>query len=100
VVAGDDENRYGYTDDALFALGFAYGKQGRHANAVATLEKLLERWPAYRDKDKALYCLALSRLACGRKDAARATLEGVIRDFPNSAVVANAQQVLEKMEKK
>jgi periplasmic divalent cation tolerance protein len=100
VVAGDDENRYGYTDDALFALGFAYGKQGRHANAVATLEKLLERWPAYRDKDKALYCLALSRLASGRKDAARATLEGLIRDFPNSAVVENAKQVLTKLEKK
>ena len=100
VIAGDDENRYGYTDDALFALGFAYGKQGRHANAVATLEKLLERWPAYRDKDKALYCLALSRLASGRKAAARTALEGLIRDFPNSAVVENARQVLTKMEQK
>jgi tetratricopeptide (TPR) repeat protein len=98
VVSNDDANRYGYTDDALFALGFVHGKQGRHANAVTALEKLLERWPVYRDKDRALYCLALSRLALGRKDAARSGLEQLIAEFPSSAVVGNAKKVLERME--
>ena len=100
VVAGDEGNQYGYTDDALFALGFACGKRGQHGAAVAALEKLLARWPAYREKDKALYCLALSRLGQGKKDAARQTLQNLLEEFPGSGMAAHARQVLDKLEKK
>jgi periplasmic divalent cation tolerance protein len=96
VIAHDAENRYGYTDNAMFALGFALGKRGEHAQAVYSFEHLLARWPDFKDKDKALYCLGLSELATGQMKKARATLEQLIREFPESSVVKSAWLALEK----
>jgi periplasmic divalent cation tolerance protein len=98
VVGHDEENRYGYTDDALFALGFALGKRGEHAQAVYCLEKLQARWPQYKDRDKALYCLGLSQLALGQKEIGRNTLATLLHEFPDKAVAKNAQRALEKLD--
>ncbi len=71
VIEHDGENQYGYTDKAMFALGFALGKRGEYAQAAYSFEKRNcseARW--YRnteDRDKALYCLGLSQLAVGTK---------------------------------
>ena len=100
VIAFDEENRYGYTDDALLALGYALGKRGQHAASVVALEKLTERWPGFKDKDKALYCLGLSRLAIGQRDKARAVLEELVREFPDSPTVTGARKALEKLGEK
>ena len=97
VIAHDDENRYGHTDRAIFALGFAFGKAGKHARAVYCMEQLLKRWPQFADRDKALYCLGLSQLAGGQKDKGRATLELLTRELPASAAAKAGQQVLEKL---
>ena len=79
VIEHDEENQYGYTDKAMFALGFALGKRGEYGQAAYSFEKLLERWPDYKDKDKALYCLGLSQLAVGQKDKGRARLEQLVQ---------------------
>lgn len=100
VLAHDEENQYGYTDNAMFALAFALGKRGDYAKAVYSFEKLLERWPDYKDKDKALYCLGLSQLAVGQKDKGRATLQQLMRDFPESSTAKNAQTALDKLQAK
>ncbi len=100
VIASDGENRYGYTDDALFALGYLLGKRGQHAQAVFAMEKLLTHWPAYKDADKGWYCLGLSRLALGQPDKARAALERVLSEFPQSPVVSSAKQALAKIGEK
>jgi TolA-binding protein len=97
VINYDEQNQYGYTDNAMFALGFALGKRGRYAQAVYSLEQLLARWPAFKDKDKALYCLGVSRLAMGQKDKGRAALETLLAEFPDSSTVKNAKLVLEKI---
>lgn len=97
VIAHDDENRYGHTDRAIFALGFAFGKAGKHARAVYCMEQLLKRWPQFTDRDKALYCLGLSQLAGGQKENGRATLAALTGEFPESAVGKAGQQVLEKL---
>ena len=97
VIAHDDENRYGHTDRAIFALGFAFGKAGKHARAVYCMEQLLQRWPQFADRDKALYCLGLSQLAGGQKDKGRATLALLTSEFPASATAKAGQQVLEKL---
>ena len=100
VIAHDDENRYGHTDRAIFALGFAFGKAGKHARAVYCMEQLLSRWPQFADRDKALYCLGLSQIAGGQKAQGRITLATLTGDFPDSAAGKAGQQVLEKLRTK
>ena len=100
VIAHDDENRYGHTDRAIFALGFAFGKAGKHARAVYCMEQLLKRWPQFADRDKALYCLGLSQLAGGEKDKGRMTLVTLTGNFPDSTAGKAGQQVLEKLGEK
>ncbi|HUK81003.1 MAG TPA: divalent cation tolerance protein CutA [Verrucomicrobiae bacterium] len=97
VVEHDESNQYGFTDNAMFALGFALGKRDQYAQAVDTLEHLLQRWPQFKDKDKALYCLGLSQLAVGQKDKGRATLEQLVREFPDSKTIETAKQALAKL---
>jgi len=97
VIGHDEANRSGWTADALLALGVVLGHQGRHAQAAYCYEQLLERWPAFARKDKVLYCLGLSRLAMGQKEKGRAALEQLAREFPDSAVVKQAGQALEKL---
>ncbi|MGD0060688.1 MAG: divalent cation tolerance protein CutA [Verrucomicrobiia bacterium] len=100
VIEHDEENQYGYTDKAMFALGFALGKRGEYGQAAYSFEKLLGRWPDYKDKDKALYCLGLSQLAVGQKDKGRARLEQLVSEFPNSSTAKSAQAALDKLKKK
>ncbi|HVM62368.1 MAG TPA: divalent cation tolerance protein CutA [Verrucomicrobiae bacterium] len=100
VIAHDEDNQYGYTDKAMFALGFALGKRGEYSQAAYSFEKLLERWPDYKDKDKVLYCLGLSQLVIGQKDKGRARLEQLVKEFPNSSTAASAQAALDKLNKK
>jgi len=100
VIAHDEQNQYGYTDNAVFALAFALGKRGEYAQAIYSFENLLARWPDCKDKDKALYCLGLSELAIGQKDKGRATLEQLVRQFPESSTVKSAQAALDKLNAK
>ncbi|MGA2602799.1 MAG: thioredoxin family protein, partial [Verrucomicrobiia bacterium] len=100
VIEHDEDNQYGYTDKAMFALGFALGKRGEYGPAAYSFEKLLQRWPDYKDKDKALYCLGLSELAIGQKDKGRARLEQLVKEFPNSSTARSAQTALDKLKKK
>ncbi|MBM3859228.1 MAG: divalent cation tolerance protein CutA [Verrucomicrobia bacterium] len=97
VIAHDESNRRGHTADALLALGVVLGQQGRHAKAAYCYEQLLERWPAFARKDKALYCLGLSRLALGQNEKGRAALEQLARECPSSTVVKQATEALQKL---
>jgi len=97
VIAADEDNRQGHTDDALFALGYALGKRGQHAASVVALEKLVDRWPAFKDKDKALYCVGLSHLALGHREAARSALTRLVKELPDSPMARPAQQALDKL---
>lgn len=100
VIAHDEQNRYGYTPGAMFALGFCLGKRGEYGQAVYSFEHLLARWPNFKDKDKALYCLGLSQLALGHPDKGRAALEQLVREFPDRSIVKSAKVALEKLEAK
>jgi periplasmic divalent cation tolerance protein len=97
VIAADAANATGVTDNALFTLGFVLGRRGEYAKAVKCLTELLERWPAFKDRDKALYCLGLSQLALGRKAEGRATLEQLLAEFPGSPTAAGAQAALTRL---
>lgn len=98
VLAYDIENRHGHTDAAMFALGFSLGRRKQYARAVYCLDELLKRWPEFKDKDKALYCLGLSRLALGQRAGGRSALEQLTREFPASGMAQAAKPVLDKLE--
>jgi TolA-binding protein len=97
VINADEQNRYGYTDNAMFALGFVLGKRGQHGQSAYCMEQLLAKWPEFKDADKAMYCLGLSQLATGQKDKGRATLEKLVAQFPESSTVKSARHALEKL---
>ena len=97
VIGHDDENRYGHTADAMFALGFCLGHRGKHGGSAYCMEHLLARWPDFKDKDKALYCLGLSQLATGQRDEGRATLERLTKECPQSSAIGAARLALEKL---
>jgi periplasmic divalent cation tolerance protein len=98
VIAYDDANRRGHTDSAMFALGFCLGKRGRHAAAAYCMETFLERWPNHKNREQALYCMGLSQAASGKKDQGRATLERLLREYPNGVTAVAARQTLEKLD--
>jgi TolA-binding protein len=100
VIGHDEENRFGHTADAIFALGFCLGHRGKHGGAAYCMEHLLAHWPDFKDKDKALYCLGLSQLATGQQDKGRATLERLIQECPQSSAVGAAQLALKKLNTK
>ena len=97
VIAYDEANRYGVTAKALLALGVVFGHKGEHAKAAYCCEQLLARWPSFEQKDKALYCLGLSRLASRETEKGRAALERLVREYPESVVVKQAQETLKKL---
>lgn len=97
VVQYDEPNRLGYTDNAMFLLGFALGRQGDYARAARYLSETLERWPRLKDRDKALYCLGLCRLALGQKMEAQTVLEQLVAEFPDSNVTPPARQALQRL---
>ncbi len=96
VIAYDEANQHDCTDKALFALGVVLARRGRHAQAAYCYEQVLARWPSFAQKDKLLYCLGLSCLAVRQVEKGRAALEQVVREFPQSSVVAQAKEALKK----
>lgn len=97
VVQHDEHNQLGLTDNALFLLGYAWGRQGQYAQAARTLTEVLERWPRLKDRDKAMYCLGLCRLALGQKQEAQVVLEQLVAEFPDSSVSPPARLALERL---
>ena len=100
IIGHDDENHYGHTADAIFALGFCLGHRGKHGGAAYCMEHLLARWPDFKDKDKALYCLGLSQLAMGERGKGRAALERLIHECPQSSAIGSARLAIEKLKAK
>ncbi|MEI6085750.1 MAG: HEAT repeat domain-containing protein, partial [Verrucomicrobiota bacterium] len=97
VIDADEANQHGHTGSAIFALGFAFGKAGKHAQSAYCMEQLAAKYPQFKDRDKALYCLGLSEFALGRKDKARATLANLVSEFPDSAAGRAGKQALDKL---
>lgn len=100
IIGHDEENRYGHTADAMFVLGFCLGHRGKYGGSAYCMEHLLARWPDFKDKDKALYCLGLSQLATGQRDEGRTTLERLTQECPQSSVIGAARLALEKLNTK
>jgi hypothetical protein len=66
--------------------------------AVERFEYLLENYPAYSEKDKALFKLGVARLDARRGAAAREAFDRLGREFPDSPWVSQIPEVPEDLE--
>lgn len=67
-----------------FAVARFYLRFGLPPAAATRLEALLEQYPDYLERDKALFHLALAYRRSGKKDAAQETMSKLRAEFPSS----------------
>jgi adenylate cyclase len=70
----------------LNILGSAYAKSGRHAEAVATHQRVFGRNPSHADTFSAHVSLALLYVGLGQEEDARTEAEEILKLVPNFSV--------------
>lgn len=81
-----------YTDRPPEADAAAAAKaEGSHAEVIALYLERLERYPDHPNNDRVLYQLARAYQAQGEREQALSTIERLARDYPSSALVAEAR---------
>lgn len=97
IVRYDPKNNSGYTDNAIFVLGYSYGAMGKYKKAVDMLERLRREYSSFKDMDKALFCLGLDYLSLNKPDHAKVIFTELIELYPESKTIKPAKEVLEKI---
>ncbi|MCD6093737.1 MAG: HEAT repeat domain-containing protein [Candidatus Omnitrophica bacterium] len=98
IIAQDKKNRFGFTDDAQFSLGYIYAREGRYKKAISIFNNLLKEYPDFEKTDKLLYCLTLCYLNLKEYKKGKEILLLLKRKFPDSEVTRNSQGLLERLE--
>jgi hypothetical protein len=83
VIALDSTNTLGRADDALMAWASLARRDSSYAEAAATLEQLLSRFPDSNVGDRAFRTLASTYQSIGRTDRAVTTLERWVAAKPD-----------------
>lgn len=98
IIVQDEENKFGFSDDAEFSLGYIYGREGKHKKAISIFNNLLDKYPNYKKRDKALYCLALCYLNIRKYKAGKEALLLLKQEFPDGQITKNTQGLLGRLE--
>ena len=83
-----------------FLIGTFYWKKRAYRAATDRFNKLLETYPAYRQKDKVYYWLGRTLMDAEKPDEGRVWLDQVLNDFPRSKFAKPAKELLAKSAKK
>jgi tol-pal system protein YbgF len=94
-----------YADNALFWIGECQFRLGEYERAVLTFEDVVKEYPDGNKVPDALYRQGVALLEIGKKNneeniyrpAAREIFERIVRDYPGSVRVPEAQKQLEKL---
>ncbi|MBZ0113607.1 MAG: outer membrane protein assembly factor BamD [Thermoanaerobaculia bacterium] len=70
-----------------FSVAYFYYRYGLPGAAVGRLERMLENYPTYQDKDKAYYYLGLANRKGGRAEEATQWFQRLKDEFPESGYV-------------
>ena len=100
IIQNDTRNDYGYTDNALFLLGFCLGGKGDYGRAVKLLEALQMKYPRFKDMSKALYCLGLDYLMVNKVEKAEMTFNKILNEYPQSGIEKQVKSILEEIKRK
>jgi outer membrane protein assembly factor BamD len=83
-----------------FVIGSFYWKKKSYQAAADRFSALLERYPAYRQKDKVYYWLGRSLMDARSPAEGRVWLDQVLNDFPRSKYAKPAKDLLAESAKK
>jgi tol-pal system protein YbgF len=83
-----------YADNAWYWMGEAYYVKREYASAIQSFQTVPDRFPTSPKAADALLKMALALGESRQKDQARATLQRVVRDYPNSNAANLARQRL------
>jgi outer membrane protein assembly factor BamD len=93
------EKRLGEAQDRLarheHVVAKFYIKRNSFPAAVQRLNFLIDTYPAYTERDEALYDLGIALSEAGRKAEARLYFERVMTEFPNSSYADKAKRRLD-----
>lgn len=85
------------TDNAWYWLGEAYYVQGNLGASEQAFQTVVNKFKQSRKVPGALYKIALIEAAGGHTDNAKATLQGLIGQYPSSGVAEEAKKKLKSM---
>lgn len=97
IIKYDNKNQSGYTDNAMFVLGYCLGGQGKYQPAIELLECLIKDYPHFKDIDKAMYCLGLDYLGIGQTEKAKKEFAEIMAGYPDSKVIGAVNKIMVKI---
>ncbi len=80
--------------EALYSAGYFFFFKGKFKEAKDALEALLGQFPAYENKETALFLLGASLFQLELYDGAISTLQSYLRQFPEGRFKADAMKFL------
>jgi outer membrane protein assembly factor BamD len=83
-----------------FIIGSFYWKKKSYMAAADRFSKLLEKFPAYRQKDKVYYWLGRTLMDARSPDEARVWLDQVLNEYPRGKFAKGAKALLAESAKK
>lgn len=86
-----------YADNAWYWMGEAYFLKREYAPALSSFQSLIDKFSTSAKVPEALLKVGLSGIELKRNGEARAALQRLVRDFPNSNAASLARQKLEQL---
>lgn len=84
-------------DEAQFYIGDTHFAQGVYADAITAYNQVIQNYPGTNSAPDAYYKRGLAQERLGQTDAARASWEHVMKEFPNSDAGRLAKQNLDRL---
>ncbi len=81
-----------------FDLAYGYGQAGKWKKSRELFSQLVEEYPHFQNRDKALYSLGILYYRLGKRNKAVETLQKLIDGYPGSRLIGGAKKLLKKME--
>jgi tol-pal system protein YbgF len=85
------------SDDAQFLIGESYFQQNRFADAIPAYNLVIQNYPKGDQVAAAYYKRGLAQRRLGDVDAARASWETVVKNYPNEPAAILAKQGLDSL---
>jgi outer membrane protein assembly factor BamD len=82
-----------------FIVGKFYLNRKAPLAALDRFQRIVDRYPHYREMDKIYYYLGRAQLKLGNDDEARVYLDKLLREYPDGEFVRGARRELSKYER-
>jgi TolA-binding protein len=94
ILRDDPENRAGVADSALYYLALCQASQMQSEASLATIDRLRRTYPESKLSVNAYLLSGELLIRIGRRDEARARLEGFLKSHPTHRLATQAKKLL------